>query len=541
MGKSFRHLWVGLILAFCGLIGWWAGRDLKGISLISKLPEKPPAAGALAEAKPPRPLKQLARDPSQVSTTVEIFASRQADEAILRFPTPASYGNFIHTFSSTKTQLVARLDRLRVVRLHFENWDDLSELLAGKKLAAYDSLPDSPAPNPASDTPQRGLVAFDEGILSWLGADSDRSTWGAGVKIAVLDSGIVAHSALPGFTTSIAITPYPEDLTQTRGHGTAVASLIAGNDPAAPGIAPAAELISVRVTDESGQADAFDLAAGILAAVDAGAQIINCSMGTTVDNPLIEEAVLFARDHGVLIVAAAGNSEQAEASYPAAYPSVISVGAVDARGEHLNFSNYGTYLSLTAPGYEVNTAWPGNAYAKMSGTSVSAPLVTGSIAATMSNGNGVTMTASAAAEIIMNQADEAGIPGPDSEYGMGILNLGRVMNRNTPNLVDAAITHQRLVRASNSEGEDEVQVTLQNRGTAVLLNTLLDVETPVGNRQFSVALLAPGAIQTFSMPVQLATWASGQPLRVHSTITLGRIREDSTPRNNQRTDQLLTR
>jgi subtilisin family serine protease len=541
MEKPYRHLWVGLILVSCGLIGWWAGRDLKGTSVVSKLPEKPAAAGVLAEVKAPRPLKQLARDPSQVSTTVEIFASRQADEAILRFPTAASYGNFIDTFSSTKTQLVARLDRLRVVRLHYENWDDLSELLAGKKLAAYDSLSDSPAPNPASDTPQRGLVAFDEGVLSWLGVDSDHSTWGAGVKIAVLDSGIVAHSALPGFTTSIAITPYPEDLTQTRGHGTAVASLIAGNDPAAPGVAPAAELISVRVTDETGQADAFDLAAGILAAVDAGAQIINCSMGTTVDNPLIEEAVLFARDHGVLIVAAAGNSEQAEASYPAAYPSVISVGAVDARGEHLNFSNYGTYLSLTAPGYEVNTAWPGNAYTKMSGTSVSAPLVTGSIAATMSNGNGVTMTANAAAEIVMNQADEAGIPGPDSEYGMGILNLGRVMNRNTPNLVDAAITHQRLVRASKSGGEDEIQVTLQNRGTAVLLNTLLDVETPVGNRQFSVALLAPGAIQTFSMPVQLATWASGQPLRVHSTITLGMVGEDSTPRNNQRTDRLLPR
>ena len=86
-------------------------------------------------------------------------------------------------------------------------------------------------------------------------------------------------------------------------------------------------------------------------------------MGTTENNPLIEEAVLYAHEQQVLIVAASGNSEQADASYPAAYPSVISVGAVDARGEHLEFSNYGTYLSLTAPGYALNAAWPGNGYA----------------------------------------------------------------------------------------------------------------------------------------------------------------------------------
>src|SRR6476660_7772047 len=78
---------------------------------------------------------------------------------------------------------------------------------------------------------------------------------------------------------SLAITPFPDDPDKTYGHGTAVASLIAGNDPSAPGVAPAAELISIRVGDESGKADAFALAAGILAAVDSGAQIINISMG----------------------------------------------------------------------------------------------------------------------------------------------------------------------------------------------------------------------------------------------------------------------
>ncbi|RYD41150.1 MAG: peptidase S8, partial [Verrucomicrobiaceae bacterium] len=371
--------------------------------------------------------------------------------------------------------------------------------------------------------------------------DTDNSRWGSGVKIAVLDSGVVPHPALPSLVKSIEITPFPEDFSKIHGHGTAVASLIASNDPSAPGLAPAAEIISIRVSDESGRADAFELAAGILAAVDSGAQLINISMGTTENNPLIEDAVLHAHERNVLIVAASGNSEQAEACYPAAYPSVISVGAVDARGEHLDFSNYGSYLSLTAPGYALNTAWPGNRYASISGTSASAPIVTGAIAATMSDGRGVTMSASQAAEIVMQRADEAGIPGPDSEYGFGILNMSRVMNRAVAGIVDAAITHQRVFKSGSPTASDEIQVTIQNRGTVLLVNTLVEVETPFGSRRFNAGMLAPGAVQTFSMPVRLQGLPQNQPIHVSSVLTLGTPGQDATPHNNTRSELLYWR
>ena len=386
-----------------------------------------------------------------------------------------------------------------------------------------------------------GLVGFGDGLLPWLGITSDNSRWGAGVRIAVVDSGVVPHPALATLSGSIAITPFPRDLTQTNGHGTAVASLIAGNDPFARGVAPAAELISIRVGDESGKADSFALAAGILAAIDSGAQIINCSMGTTENNPLIEDAVLYARERNVLIVAASGNSEQADACYPAAYPSVISVGAVDARGEHVDFSNYGTYLSLTAPGYAIDAAWPGNGYATISGTSASAPIVTGAIAATMSNGSGVTMSASEAAEIVMNHSNEAGIPGPDSEYGVGVLDMGRIMSRGISGIVDAAITSQRILKSSDPGLNDEIQVTVQNRGTVSLVNTLVEISTPFGTRQFNATTLAPGGIQTFSMPVRLSGLPKSEPIQVSSSLTLGTIGQDVTPRNNHRSDRLYRR
>lgn len=539
MKKHFRHLLAILIVVFCGLVGWWIGRDLE--KTMVKQPRERPVSAPKPAATPLRHARPVARDEFSDGTTVEIFASRRQDQVILRFPSAETYGTFILALAGSKVQLVDQLDRLRAVRLGYSEWTDLAALLDGENIVTYDSLPSVPAPAPSGGNAQQGLVGFGDGLLPWLGITTDNSRWGAGVRIAVLDSGVVPHPALPGLSRSIEITPFPSDLTKIHGHGTAVASLIASNDPSAPGVAPAAEIISIRVSDESGKADSFELAAGILAAIDAGAQLINISMGTSENNPLIEEAVLYAHDRSVLIVAASGNSEQSDACYPAAYPSVISVGAVDARGEHLDFSNYGSYLSLTAPGYAVNTAWPGNRYASISGTSASAPIVAGAIAATMSDGRGVTMSASQAAEIVMDRSDEAGIPGPDSEYGFGILNMARVMNRSVPGIVDAAITHHRLFKSGSPTASDEIQVTIQNRGTVLLVNTLVEISTPFGSRQFNAGMLAPGAIQTFTMPVRLHSLPQNQPVQVHSVLTLGTLGRDATPHNNVRSEALYWR
>lgn len=539
MKKIHRHLLTPSIVACCGVLGWWAARDFE--KAVAKRPGAPEIKERVVTKASSRRVRTVVNDEYRNGTTVEIFGSIDEDEVILRFPSAESYAAFLFALVGSKIHLIDQIDRLRAIRIGYDDWADLAHLLDGENIATYDSLPTFPVPSPASTSNQTGLVEFGESLLPWLGITGDNSRWGAGVTIAVLDTGIIAHPALPGFFQSIAVTPFPSDITKTNGHGTAVASLIAGNDPLVTGVAPAARLISVRVGDDSGRADAFALAAGILAAVDAGAQIINISMGTTENNPLIEEAVLYANDRHVLIVAAAGNSEQADACYPAAYPSVISVGAVDARGEHLDFSNFGTYLSLTAPGYAINAAWPNNQYAKISGTSASAPIVTGAIAATMSNGRGVTMTASQAAEIVMQYSNEAGIPGPDSEYGVGILNVGRAMNRNTSGMVDAAITQQRMIKSGRSGTSHEIQVTVQNRGTTVLSNTHLEVKTPYGSRRFNATTLVPGAFQTFSFPVRLSGLTAKLPIPVSSSISLSGLGHDVSPQNNQRTETLYVR
>ncbi len=538
MKPKFRHFLTILICVGCC---WLGGRLLRNSSQVD-VPQSAgrsvsaPAGPVAAAVFLPPP--QRTRERVKNRTTVEIFASCRPDEVILRFPSEETYAAFFATLDRSQIHLVDQLDRLRAVRLSYNDWADLVSLLAGENMVAYDSLSAVPPPTPVGSSGQAGRVELGDGLLPWLGITGDPSRWGAGVKIAVLDTGVVQHPALPGLTKSIAITPFPLDLDQTCGHGTAVASLIAGHGPTAPGIAPAAELISIRISDESGKADSFALAAGILAAIDCGAQLINISMGTSEDNPLIAEAVLLARQSQVLIVAAVGNFQQAEASYPAAYPSVISVGAVDGRGQHLDFSNYGSYLSLTAPGYGINAAWPGNGYTRISGTSASAPIVTGAIAATMSNGRGVVMSASQAAAIVMNYSNEAGLAGPDSEYGVGILDMGRVMNRGVSGRVDAAITSQRLVKSNTSVSHDEIQVTVQNRGTTTLINTQVEITSPFGKRQFNATRIEPCAIQTFSIPIQLKAKGQHEALEVSSKLTLSMGSEDLTPQNNFRHDTL---
>lgn len=541
MKRNFRHILTLLIVVLCGLFGWWAARGWETTETRHPHPPQVEVSQAKAAAPIERRSGQHRHDEFRDGATVEIFASREPDEVILRFPTDDAYDRFLFALAGSKIHLVDQLDRLRAIRLSYDEWTDLSNLLDGENIAAFDSLPAVPAPSPAGAGDPAALIGFGDGLLAWLGITSDNSGWGAGVKVAVLDTGIVAHPALPGISQSIAITPFPEDPATINGHGTAIASLIAGNDPSAPGIAPAVELVSIRVGDDSGRADSFALAAGILAAIDAGVQIINISMGTTENNPLIEDAVLYANEQNVLIVAASGNSEQADACYPAAYPSVISVGSVDARGEHLDFSNYGTYLSITAPGYAIDAAWPGNRYSRVSGTSASAPIVTGAIAATMSNGRGVTMTASQAAEIVMACSNDAGIPGPDSEYGVGILDIGRIMNRGVAGTVDAAITNQRIVMSNNPGAGDEIQVTVQNRGTTSLVNTLVEMITPFGRRQFNATMIAPGGIQTFAMPVRLTGLPKDEPIQVSSSLALGTLGSDITPQNNRREDTLYLR
>ena len=171
-----------------------------------------------------------------------------------------------------------------------------------------------------------GEKSFGDKADDWIGIPEEREDWGRGVKVAILDSGIDrTHSNLDG--VSIEEIDLLGTGTSSRGHGTAIASIISGKDSGIMGIAPSASLLSIRVLDGEGEGDSFTVAQGIVEAANRGAQVINLSLGGTGGSTVLKNAVEYARSKGSFIVAAVGN--EGGVFYPAKFDNVIGVTSVD--------------------------------------------------------------------------------------------------------------------------------------------------------------------------------------------------------------------
>ncbi len=166
-------------------------------------------------------------------------------------------------------------------------------------------------------------------------------------------------------------------------HGTAVASLIAAQTDNEIGIASlsrgAVKIMSLRVAD-NGVLQTDNIVRAILFAVHNGAKVINMSFAGPTYSQKLEQAIIYAQEHGVLMVVAAGNAGQnldITPSYPASYnlPLVFTAGAIDDKGAVTTWSNYGKVVDVFSPGAQILAASANNDYAVMSGTSFSSPLL----------------------------------------------------------------------------------------------------------------------------------------------------------------------
>jgi hypothetical protein len=158
--------------------------------------------------------------------------------------------------------------------------------------------------------------------------------------------------------------------TTVAGHGTFIAGLINL-------LAPDASLMPIRAFSPVGESDEFTVAEAIKYASDHGACVINMSFGTYDDSKVLRDAISYARQQNVILIAAMGNEGTDEhPQYPARlHDDVMGIAAIDFLGLKTYFSNYGTYASVSAPGMRLVSLYPGGAYAVWSGTSFSAPLV----------------------------------------------------------------------------------------------------------------------------------------------------------------------
>ena len=201
----------------------------------------------------------------------------------------------------------------------------------------------------------------------------------AGVTVAVIDTGVcMSHEDLVGrvLDNGYDFVDNDDDPEDVFGHGCPVAGIIAANTDNGIGIAgfaPNASILPVRVLGPSGSGSMADVAAGIVYAADEGADIINLSLGSAIGSQVTEDAVKYALDKGVTVIASAGNSGGNLPGFPARYDGVVAVGAIDPDGSRSSFSNKGG--DIWAPGRDIHSIHLDNGYKALNGTSFSAPYV----------------------------------------------------------------------------------------------------------------------------------------------------------------------
>lgn len=202
------------------------------------------------------------------------------------------------------------------------------------------------------------------------------------VTVAVIDTGVCAdHPDLQRrVLTGYDFVDDDTNANDESGHGCAVAGIIAANTDntmGIAGIAPNARILPIRVLNAQGVGTTSDVAAAIIYAADNGAQVINLSLGGHYPSAVMENAVNYASNRGVLVIASSGNSGTQGIKYPAAYPNAIAVGSIDPNLQQSSFTSYGPQLDGLAPGRDILSTGLNAGYTTKSGTSFAAPQVAG--------------------------------------------------------------------------------------------------------------------------------------------------------------------
>ncbi len=255
---------------------------------------------------------------------------------------------------------------------------------------------------------------------------------GIGVKVAVIDTGIdLDHPDLidniKGGFNAIDPAKAPDD---DNGHGTHVAGIIAGmdNNDGVIGVAPKVHLYAVKVISAAGSGYVSDIIEGVQWAIDNDMQVINMSLGTSSDSPLLHEVIAAAEKKGIVIVAAAGNNGPGDntVSYPGKYPEVLAVSTLDDANAIANFSSRGSETGIAAPGVKIYSTYKDGGYKSLSGTSMASPHVVGVAALVIASGikdeNGDGLINDEVRARLEKTAEDLGDTGKDALYGHGLVN-----------------------------------------------------------------------------------------------------------------------
>lgn len=280
-------------------------------------------------------------------------------------------------------------------------------------------------------------TVIDRSLAAYGVPDAWKVTRGKGVRVAVLDTGVdLGHPDLAQAVVEA------EDFTGSSvgsgdrvGHGTHCAGTI-GARGRVNGIANECELLIGKVLGDDGSGMDPWIAAGIDWANAHRADVISMSLGSQSPSPMMLAPIRRFVGRGGFVIVAAGNDHRSggsnEVDYPGRYPETVAVAAVDEQNRIAPFSSRGPEVDIAAPGTNILSCYPGGGYARMSGTSMATPFVTGVVALCLAKhkanpGKSPLRTVADLRQHLAATATDAGVVGPDTDYGFGLINPRKLL------------------------------------------------------------------------------------------------------------------
>lgn len=247
-----------------------------------------------------------------------------------------------------------------------------------------------------------------------------------GARLALIDTGVdPLHPALANQPIGVMAVRAVDRVASSTAHGTAVASaLVARADAGVPALAAGAGLIAIDAFHKDARGrdvtDAFDFARALDRVAGLDIALLNLSVAGP-DHPMVARVIAHLVANGILVVAAAGNDgPRAPPAYPAAYPGVIGVTAVDPDGAPWRGAARGSHIDVAATGVRIALAGPNDAVATFTGTSFAAPIISAVLAGEIGRpGLGPLTTADAATARLAVLARDLGPAGRDDRFGHG--------------------------------------------------------------------------------------------------------------------------
>jgi subtilisin family serine protease len=292
------------------------------------------------------------------------------------------------------------------------------------------------------------------------------------------------------------------DTSDGFGHGTHVAGTIGANGNNSIGVAGMdwnTKIMPVRVLSSGGSGTEAQCAAGIVYAADHGANVVSMSLQYYTGSQAFRDAVTYAWEKNVLLIAATGNNQGHIVAYPAKFPHCAGVGATTRFDTIASFSNYGPETDISAPGEDVLSLWPGNQYEYLSGTSMATPHTSGTAALVFSYDRG--QTADEVLSVLTSTAEDKGTAGFDEHFGWGRLNAFFALQKVSQPLV--GFTSMNVTRGTLQSGTvgnlfdtDDVRVNMGAKAPAAIAtaSAQLQAEGAAPNMTFNrLQLLVEGS------------------------------------------------